>query len=150
VYARRVEHSKKRWLVLAAGVMANLCQGAAYTFSIFKGSLKAHLGCNETDVALAFSLSIAFLPVGVLLSGKIADKRSPRLVIFLGGLLFGSGMFLAGFSNSLTWLYLTYGVMLGVGNGAAYGAVISTAVRWFPDRRGMASGIVESALGVGA
>ena len=141
--------SKKRRVVIAAGVFANLCQGAAYSFSVFKGPLKAHLGCSETQVALAFSLAIAFLPVGMLISGRFADRGGPRIVVALGGLLFGAAMFLAGFSHSVAWLYATFGVMLSLGNGAVYGAVVATAVKWYPERRGMAGGIVVSALGLG-
>jgi OFA family oxalate/formate antiporter-like MFS transporter len=144
-----VDVSRKARLVIAAGVLANLCQGAAYSFSVFKGPLKAHLGCSETQVALAFSLAIGFLPVGMLLSGRFADRGSPRTVVAIGGLLFGSGMFLAGFSHSTTWLYATFGLMMSLGNGAAYGAVVATAVKWYPHRRGMAGGIVVSALGLG-
>lgn len=140
---------KKARLILIAGVLANLCQGAAYSFSVFKGPLKAHLGCTETQIALAFSLAIGFLPVGMLLSGRFADRGSPRLVVALGGLLFGLGMFLAGFSNTTLWLYATFGLMMSLGNGAAYGAVVATAVKWYPHRRGMAGGIVVSALGLG-
>lgn len=140
---------KRRRLVLAAGVVANLCQGAAYSFSVFKGPLKEHLGCTETQVALAFSLSLAFLPVGMLISGKYADKGNPRLVVALGGFVFGLGMFLAGFSHSIVWLYATFGAMMSLGNGAAYGAIVATAVKWYPERRGMAGGVVVSALGLG-
>lgn len=140
---------RKRWSVVLAGICANLCSGSAYAFSVYKGPLKELLGCPETQLALAFSLSIAFLPVGMLLSGKIADQRSPRMIVALGGLVFGGGMVLASFSRSLGWLYATYGVMMSTGNGAAYGAVIAAAVKWFPDRRGLASGMVVGALGVG-
>ena len=140
---------RRRWVVIAAGIMANLCLGAVYSFSVFKGPLREHLGCSETQVAFAFSLNMAFLPVGMVISGKIADRRSPGLVVALGGVLFGAGMFLAGFTNSVLWLYATFGVMLSLGNGAIYGAVVAGAVKWFPDRRGMASGLVVSALGMG-
>jgi OFA family oxalate/formate antiporter-like MFS transporter len=129
--------------------VANLCQGAAYSFSVFKGPLMEHLRCSEKEVALAFTLAVAFLPVGMLISGRLADRRSPRLVVALGGTLFGLGMFLGGFSHTLIWLYLTYGVMLSIGSGAAYGAVVGSAVKWYPTRRGMAGGIVVGALGLG-
>lgn len=139
----------KRWMVIVAGVLANLCQGAAYSFSVFKGPLKDRLGCSETEVALTFSISVALLPVGMLASGKLADRRSPGLVVAAGGLVFGLGMFLAAYAHSLAALYLTLGAMLSIGNGAAYGAVVSASVKWFPDRRGMASGMVVGALGIG-
>ena len=144
-----MELDRKRWLVIAAGVAANLCSGAAYSFSVFRGAFQARLGCSEPQVALAFSLSLAFLPVGMILAGRQADRGRPRPVVAFGGLVFGLGMFLAGSSHSLIWLYATFGMMMSLGNGAVYGAIVASAVKWFPDRRGMASGMVVGALGLG-
>lgn len=141
---------RKRWVVIIAAICANLCQGSAYVFSVYAAPLEKHLGAPQPQVSLAFSLSLGFLPLGMLMAGRYADRGSPRLMVLLGGTLFSLGMFLAGFTNSLTWLYLTYGLMMSLGNGAAYGAAVSAAVRWFPDKRGMASGLVVSALGLGA
>jgi OFA family oxalate/formate antiporter-like MFS transporter len=85
----------------------------------------------------------------MLLSGKIADRKSPRVVVIGGGILFGLGMFLCGFTNSINWLYIFFGMVMGIGSGAAYGAIVSTSVRWFPDMRGLASGLAVGALGFG-
>jgi len=150
----------KRWLILIAGIVANLCQGAAYASSVIAVPMLTHLhllvagpgGKMVPDMpkwALAFSINLAMLPLGMLIFGKLADQRSPRLVVALGGLLFGAGIFLSGFSESLKWFYLTFGVMGGLGSGAAYGAIVATSVRWFPDRRGLASGLSVGALGFG-
>jgi MFS transporter, OFA family, oxalate/formate antiporter len=165
---------KKRWLILLAGILANLCMGAAYASSVFAKPMLIHLALlvpkmipnpdgvgkmvdptgamvpDMTKWAIAFSINLAFLPIGMLLSGRIADKKSTRLVVVLGGLMFGLGMFLAGFANSLTMLYVTFGITMGLGSGAAYGAIVSTAVRWFPDFRGLASGLAVGALGFGS
>lgn len=164
---------QKRWLILFAGILANLCQGAAYASSVFAKPMLTHLGClvpkmivglggmkvpdptgamvpDMTKWAAAFSINLACLPIGMLLSGKLTDKRKSRLVVMLGGAVFGLGMFLSGYSSSLTWFYVTFGVMMGLGSGAAYGAVVSTAVRWFPDKRGLASGLAVGALGFGS
>ncbi len=140
----------RRWLVLLAGILANLCQGAAYASSVFAKPMMGHLGYSDmTKWAIAFSLNLGCLPVGMLLSARLTDQQRGRLVLALGGLMFGAGMFLAGFANSLPQFYLTFGVLMGIGSGAAYGAVVSTSVRWFPDRRGMASGLAVGALGFG-
>lgn len=162
----------RRWLILLAGILANLCQGAAYASSVFAKPMLTYLHLmapkmvpgpeglkipdpsgalvpDMTKWAMAFSINLACLPIGMLLSGKIADKHSSRLVVILGGIFFGFGMFLASFANNLTMLYLTFGVMMGLGSGAAYGAVVSTTVRWFPDFRGLASGLAVGALGFG-
>ncbi|MGC8863740.1 MAG: L-lactate MFS transporter [Armatimonadota bacterium] len=140
---------RNRWFILAACVFANLVSGAAYASSVFKRPMMEHLGCTEQQWALAFSLTLAFLPVGMLMSGRIVDKGSPRTAVALGALLMGLGAFLAGYARSLTWLYMTFGVMMSLGNGSSYGAVIAVSVRWFPDRRGMASGLTVGALGFG-
>lgn len=164
---------RKRWLILLAGILINLCQGAAYASSVFAKPMLIHLHClvpkmilgadgvavadpsgamvpNMAKWAAAFSINLACLPIGMLLSGRFTDQRKGRLVIILGGVLFGSGMFLASYANSLSWLYLTFGAMMGLGSGAAYGAVVSTVVRWFPDKRGLASGLAVGALGFGS
>lgn len=151
---------QKRWLILAAGILANLCQGAAYASSIFAVPMLTHLGLlvmgpagklvpDMSKWALAFSFNLGFLPIGMLLSGKIADQKSPKLVVIFGGFLFGLGMFLAGFSNSFTWFCATFGIMMGIGSGAAYGAIVATTVRWFPDKKGLTSGLAVGALGFG-
>lgn len=155
-----VNPDKKRWLILFCGILANMCQGAAYASSVFAVPLLMHLGLSvigpngkeAPDMAkwaLVFSMNLAMLPIGMLLSGKIADQRSPRVVVAAGGILFGLGVFLAGFSESYAWLCITFGIMAGLGSGAAYGAVVSVAARWFPERRGLASGLAVGALGFG-
>lgn len=150
----------KRWFVLCMGILANMCMGAAYASSVFAKPILLHLGLTKMgpagalvpNMALwanAFSINLACLPIGMLLSGKIADSKSPRVVVIGGGILFGLGMFLCGFTSSITWLYLFFGVIMGIGSGAAYGAIVSTSVRWFPDMRGLASGLSVGALGFG-
>lgn len=141
--------NKRRWIVILAGVFANICQGAVYAFSVFAPGLTAVLKCSKAELSLAFSLSVAFLPLGMLLGGKVASHRGPNVAVAVGGTVLGLGMLLAGFTQSLLWLYLTYGILMSIGNGMAYGTVVSTAVEWFPERRGFASGIVVSALGIG-
>lgn len=151
---------KKRWGILLAGVLANMCMGAAYASSVFAKPLILHLGLysqvaggvqmpDMTKWAWAFALNLACLPVGMLISGKFADIKSSKIVIACGGTIFGLGMLLTGFAGSLTWVLICFGIMMGIGSGAAYGAVVSTTVRWFPDMRGLASGLAVGALGCG-
>jgi OFA family oxalate/formate antiporter-like MFS transporter len=134
--------------------------GAAYASSVFAKPLLSFLNLTKmgpagvlvpdmSKWAFAFSLNLACLPLGMLLAGKIADAKGPKIVVIGGGILFGLGMILTGYTNSLTWLYSTFGIMMGIGSGAAYGAIVSTAVRWFPDKRGLASGLAVGALGIG-
>lgn len=151
-----MNNSTRRWIILFAGILANMCQGAAYASSVFAKPLLTHLNIltstqtpDMTKWAMVFSFNLACLPLGMLISGKLADVKSSRIVIFGGGIIFGLGMFLAGYANSLAWLLVTFGIMMGIGSGAAYGAIVSTAVRWFPDMRGLASGLAVAALGAG-
>lgn len=140
---------KRRWLVIAAGIAANACMGAGYAFSVFKKPLIEVLNCTPQQATLAYSLSFAFLPAGMLLGGLISRRWSPRLAVVIGGMIFGLGVIAAGFARSVYVLYVTYGFMVSVGNGIVYATVIAVAVRWFPDRKGLASGTVVAALGAG-
>lgn len=135
--------------MIIAGIFANACMGQGYAFSVFKLHLMDALGCTPKQVTEAYSLSFLFLPVGMLLARVLSRRFSPRVAVMLGGLLFGLGVSGAGLAKSLVWLYLTYGLMVSIGNGIVYATVIAAAVRWFPDRKGMASGMVVAALGAG-
>jgi OFA family oxalate/formate antiporter-like MFS transporter len=140
---------RKRWLVIAAGILADVCMGAGYAFSVFKKDLIDVLHCTPQQVTLAYSLSFAFLPVGMLIGGAISRRISPRAAVVIGGAIFAGGVIAAGFVRSVALLCVTYGFMVAVGNGIVYATVIAVAVRWFPDRKGMASGAVVAALGAG-
>ena len=145
--------SLKRWFILAAGLVANICQGVAYTSSIFMLPLGEALGRPKAEWSrewgFIFAMTLAFLPVGMLVSGKLADLGRTTLTVALGAVLYGSGLILAGFGDSVIWIALTLGFMTSVGSGCAYGTVVGSMVRWFPDRRGLASGLAVAAVGVG-
>ncbi len=152
-----MDASIKRWFILAAGLVANLCQGVAYTSSIFMLPLGKALERPQAEWArewgFIFAMTLACLPVGMLLSGKLADLGRTRLTVGVGALLYGFGLLLAGYGpsygGSVLWMACTLGVMTSVGSGCAYGTVIGSMVRWFPDRRGLASGMAVAAVGVG-
>ncbi|MCC8180443.1 MAG: OFA family MFS transporter [Planctomycetes bacterium] len=145
--------SVKRWLVLAVGLVANLCQGLAYTSSVFMIPLGQALDRPSAEWSrewgLIYAMTLALLPVGMLLSGKLADLGKTRFTTALGAVLFGGGVMLASFGYSVGWVALTLGAMTSVGSGSAYGTIIGTMVRWFPDRRGLASGLAVAAVGIG-
>ncbi len=144
---------KKRWLILLVGLVANLCQGMAYTSSVFMLPLGEALNRPREEWSrewgFIFAMCLAFLPVGMILSGKLADYGKTRLTVAIGAVLFGGGLFLAGFGNSVAWIAVTLGVMTSLGSGSAYGTVIGTMDRWFPEKRGRASGRAVGAVGVG-
>ncbi len=85
----------------------------------------------------------------MIIFGPKVDAQGPKKFVFLGGILFGLGLFLTGFASSIPMLYLTYGVLLGLGIGSAYGAATSVAVKWFPDKKGLAGGLTAAGFGSG-
>lgn len=147
-----MKKTPNRWIILLASILTNLSLGAGYAWSVFQKALletNADKGWVLSQTSLAFSISFAMVPVGMIIFGPKVDQMGPKKFVFLGGLLFGSGMFLTGFATTIPVLYLTYGVLLGPGIGSAYGAATSVAVKWFPDKKGLAGGLTAAGFGLG-
>ena len=142
--------TKNRWLILAACVLINLGLGAGYAWSVFQGPLMEEFGWTTSQASLAFSISFAMVPIAMIIFGPRQDKEGPRKITFMGGLMFGIGMILTGFTKSLIMLYITYGLILGFGIGMAYGCTTATTVKWFPDKKGLAGGLTAAGFGSGA
>lgn len=141
---------ENRWMMLAVSILMNICIGAAYAWSVFQKPLVELLGSTTAQVSLAFTLSLALVPVSMMIFGKLQDKKGPRLITLLGSVIFGAGIYLTGWTTSVTMLYLTYGVLGGLGIGAVYGCTVATTVKWFPDKRGLAGGLAAAGFGSGA
>lgn len=143
----------KRWIFLGLGIIANLTQAVAYAGSVISQPLLEGVGVAEDQVRAywgdLFSLSIVFLPLGMIAAGRLTDKKGPRFPIAVGALLYGGGVILSSFATSYSMLCVTLGFMLSFGSGLAYGPIVASSVRWFPDRRGLASGLAVGALGFG-
>jgi len=139
-----------RWSILAAMFAINLCVGSAYAWSVFQKPLMALFKWSTSDTSLAFSLSLFLIPIAMIIGGKIQPQRGPRFLMFTGGIIFSAGIIMAGFTNSLGFLYISYGLLGGFGIGFIYGTGISNAVKWFPDKRGLAAGLVASGFALGA
>lgn len=147
-----MKKTPNRWLILCAAIVTNLCLGAGYAWSVFQKALlevNASSGWILSQTSIAFSISFAMVPVGMIIFGPKIDKDGPKKFVFLGGILFGLGMFLTGYATTLPILYITYGLILGLGIGSAYGAATSVAVKWFPDRKGLAGGLTAAGFGLG-
>ena len=129
-----------------------------YAWSVFSKPMAAHLntlgGLDGTAALTAGTLAIVFAvtnvvgPIMTMAGGYLHDRLGPRKMIFIGGLIFGAAMILSGFSTSLTMLVLSYGLGIGIGNGFVYICTISNSVKFFPDKRGLAAGIVTATYGV--
>ena len=142
-----------RWWVALAAVLMQLCLGAAYGWSIFVKPLVASEHWPLPLVAANFSLAILCLGIGTVVGGLWQDRIGPRVVASIAGLLYGGGYMVASFAvakHSLAGLYLGYGLLSGIGMGMGYVCPIALLAKWFPDRRGLMTGIAVCGYGMGA
>jgi MFS transporter, OFA family, oxalate/formate antiporter len=143
--------SNNRWLIAIAGTLMQVALGAVYAWSVFRKPLAAALDASTTEVNLAFTTTIVMLGLAAFVGGLWLPKVGPRVIGIVGGVLYGLGTFLAGFADGhLVVLYLTYGAIAGAGLGLGYIVPIATLVKWFPDRRGLITGIAVAGFGCGA
>src|SRR5258707_1378112 len=140
-----------RWGIAAAGFLMQMALGAVYAWSVFRVPLAKQFHWSIEQVTLTFTVSIFVLGVSAFFGGLWLNKKGPRVVALTGGFLYGLGVFLASFSaNKLWWLYLSYGLIGGIGVGFSYIVPVAVLVKWFPDRRGLITGIAVGGFGAGA
>jgi OFA family oxalate/formate antiporter-like MFS transporter len=140
-----------RWGIALAGIFMQVALGAVYAWSVFVKPLIKQFGWTNPQVTLTFTISILVLGFAAFFGGLWLNKKGPRIVALTGGFLYGLGIFLASFSaNKLWWLYMSYGVIGGMGLGFGYIVPIAVLVKWFPDRRGLITGIAVGGFGAGA
>jgi MFS transporter, OFA family, oxalate/formate antiporter len=140
-----------RWIIAAAGVFMQVALGAVYAWSVFRAPLVKQFHWSISEVTLTFTISIFVLGIAAFLGGLWLNRKGPRVVAITGGILYGLGVFLASFSaNKLWWLYLSYGLIGGIGLGLSYIVPVAVLVKWFPDRRGLITGIAVGGFGAGA
>ncbi|WP_296654879.1 OFA family MFS transporter [Paraburkholderia sp.] len=150
-----------RWMVPPAALAVHLCIGEAYAFSVFNAPLTKVIGIKQsvpgdwslTSLGWIFSLAIVFLGLSAAFAGKWLERVGPRRTMFTAACCFGGGFLVSALGVALheIWmLYLGYGVIGGIGLGLGYVSPVSTLIRWFPDRRGMATGLAIMGFGGGA
>jgi OFA family oxalate/formate antiporter-like MFS transporter len=138
-------------VIATAGVFLQVALGAVYAWSVFRIPLAKQFGWSIPEVTLTFTISIFVLGIAAFFGGLWLNRRGPRIVALTGGVLYGLGVFLASFSDrGLWWLYLSYGVIGGVGLGFGYIVPVAVLVKWFPNRRGLITGIAVGGFGAGA
>jgi OFA family oxalate/formate antiporter-like MFS transporter len=144
---------KKQGLyVVLAAIAIQFTLGIAYIWSVFQtGIADSIFGGDNAAAGLAFSLLLATLTIGAVVGGMLAVKYNTRRIVFTGGIILSLGFFLASFSNAdYAWvLWMTYGVMGGLGMGFTYSTTIACAQKWYPHKKGLVTGIIVSALGLG-
>ena len=148
---------KKRWLVLFASVIVNICIGTGFAWSVYQtGLFNESVSIFGTEVAksqlaLAFTICSGVAPIPMIAGSGLQKKlKGPRNVVWLGGILFAAGLILTSFISSLGMLYVTYGLLCGFGIAFAYGITIGNTVSFFPDKRGLIAGISTAAYGAGS
>ncbi len=141
-----------RVIIAIAGVVMQVALGAVYAWSVFADPLaQAYGGASATAVNSTFSITIFTLGFAAFVGGLWMGSAGPRIVALTAGVLYGLGIFLAGFAEgSLVLLYLTYGLLAGAGIGLGYIVPVATLIKWFPDRRGFITGIAVAGFGGGA
>jgi MFS family permease len=142
-----------RWLIPPAALSIHLAIGQVYAWSVFKSPLEESLGLNGTQSALPFQLGIVVLGLSAAFGGTLVERKGPRWAMFVSMVCFSSGFLISalGAATAQYWLVVFgYGVVGGIGLGIGYISPVSTLIKWFPDRPGMATGIAIMGFGGGA
>ncbi|EWS79630.1 L-lactate MFS transporter [Brachybacterium phenoliresistens] len=143
----------QRWLIPPAALAIHLCIGQVYAFSVFKTPFQSRFEVGEVAVGWIFSLAIAMLGISSAVAGTWVERVGPRMAMVASGALWVAGFLVSalGISTGQLWLvYLGYGVIGGIGLGIGYIAPVSTLMKWFPDRPGLATGLAIMGFGGGA
>ncbi len=154
-------HEYNRWLVPPAALAIHLCIGQAYAFSVFNDPLSRVIGISESapgdwslsTIGWIFSIAIVFLGLSAAVFGRWVERAGPRASMFASACCWGAGFLVSAlgvWTHQIWLIYLGYGVLGGIGLGLGYISPVGTLIRWFPDRRGMATGLAIMGFGGGA
>lgn len=149
------EKVMNRWLVVLGAILIQVALGAVYIWSVFKAPLldlfkNIDSSITGASINLTYSITILVFAIGTIIFGKLQDKIGPKKVATLGGILLALGLILASKTTSVTWLYISFGVIGGAGIGAGYVCPLATCVKWFPDKKGLITGLAVAGFGAGA
>jgi MFS family permease len=142
-----------RWLIPPAALAVHLCIGQAYATSVYKNSFVAHFDASQTAIGVIFSIAIVMLGLSAAVGGTWVEANGPRKAMFVSACFWATGFLVGalGIGTKQLWLvYLGYGVLGGIGLGIGYISPVSTLIKWFPDRPGLATGLAIMGFGGGA
>jgi len=143
-------NNPNRWLPVVGGVMLNMALGTLYAMSAFMLPLEKEFGWTRAQTSWVTTIGIAMVAGWYVFAGLIHDRQGPRLVAAVGGTLFSLGLFLASYTTSLTWFFMTAGFIAGIGGGFGYVVPTSVGSKWFPDKRGLVVGMMVGGYGAGS
>ena len=139
-----------RWLPIVGGVLMNLALGSLYAWSVFVLPLEQEFKWSRADTSWVFTIAIVCFALSFVVAGRLQDLKGPRICAFIGGVLVSAGFMLCSLTNSLTSLYVYFGVIVGIGNGFGYATPMPVASKWFPDKRGLVVGLMVGGYGAGS
>ncbi len=136
--------------VLIASLAIQLVMGTIFMWSLFNIPFAEKFGWDKSAIVFTFSVMIFFFTFSAIFGGRLQDKYGPRKIATIGSILFGAGVLLSSTASEVWQLYLYYGVIAGIGAGFVYVCPVATCVKWFPDKRGLVTGLAVSAFGLSA
>src|SRR3981189_2586145 len=140
-----------RWMQLILGLICMMAiSSPQYVWTLFTKPLMAQLAVSLTQLQVPFSVFVVLQTFLSPLQGYLIEKFGPKLLLAAGAIMTGLSWVLASSADTLLSLYLTYGLLGGVGTGIIYVGIVGLMVAWFPDKRGMAAGVVAAGYGMGA
>ena len=145
---QQVTHS--RWWHVVGGLAMNLALGSLYAWSVFVAPLEKQFGWKRAQTSNVFTIAVVVFAITFVIAGRLQDKLGPFKIALTGGILVSLGFFLCSFTHSLTYLYVCFGVIGGLGNGFGYACPIPVMAKWFPDKRGLTVGLAVAGYGAGS
>lgn len=142
------EGKMSRSVYILLGLIMNICLGSVYSWSVFRKPLEESLNLNAVQSGLPYMFFLVFYALFMPVAGKYIDKYGPKIVAIIGGTLVGIGWVVAGFSDNLAMMTISYGIIAGSGVGIAYGVPIAVSTRWFEDKKGLAVGLTVLGFGM--
>jgi len=139
-----------RWFPVVGGIVMNLALGSLYAWSVFVLPLEQEFGWSRADTSWVFTIAIVCFALSFIVAGRLQDRKGPRVCALIGGALVSGGFMLCSLTDSLLSLYVSFGVIVGIGNGFGYAAPTPVASKWFPDKRGLVVGLMVGGYGAGS
>ena len=139
-----------RWWRVIGGLLMNIALGSLYAWSVFVAPLEKEFGWKRADTSTVFTIAVVVFALTFIVAGRLQDKLGPFFVSLTGAILVSLGFFLCSFTSSLTYLFICFGVIGGLGNGFGYATPIPVMAKWFPDKRGLAVGLAVGGYGAGS
>src|SRR5438552_12819831 len=139
-----------RWWRVGGGLSMNLALGTLYGWSVFVAPLEQQFGWKRAETSTVFTIAAIVFAISFAIAGRVQDKIGPLPCSLAGGILVSLGFFLSSYTTSLTYLYICFGVIGGLGNGFGYATPIPVMAKWFPDKRGLAVGLAVGGYGAGS